>query len=477
MKISPIILCGGSGTRLWPLSRKLYPKQFLMIAGSHSLFQQTLLRLSQIDDKNIQIDKFFIITNESHRFLVLEQIGLINLKKPFEIILEPESRNTAPALTLAALAASDTGQDSKLIVCPADHFIKNANNFVITSRKAIQAVKENTIVVMGIKPSRPETGFGYIKFEGNKFVKNVINFKEKPKLSDAKKMLIDRSYLWNAGIFILDSKTWINAIKISSKTTYSTVLSSWKSKTRDEWFTRPDIQYFSKSKSNSIDYAVMERFKSLGLNVKLVSLKAGWSDIGSFISLKDIHKPNKEGNILKGDVITLNSKNSIAISTKKHLSLLGVSDLIIVETSDSVLVANKNDAQSIKELVKLIEKNNSNLLEEQSIVHRPWGWYEVIDEGINFIVKRICVKPLAKLSYQSHSFRNEHWVVVKGIATIIKDEKKITLKSDESTYIQKKVKHQLMNYENDDLEIIEVQTGSKISESDIKRYKDSYGRK
>ena len=476
MKITPVILCGGSGTRLWPLSRQHYPKQFLKLVGDNTLFQQSISRAIALENDDIQIEEILIVTNENHRFLVLEQLDELKIKVPTRILLEPEPKNTAPALTLAALAAQDTNPDSVLVVTPADHYVKDLHQFTLVMHEAIKAVQGKTIVTLGINPTRPDTGFGYIHYEGNDVVKHVLTFKEKPELQVAKELIEQGQHAWNGGMFILQSKTWLNAIQQSNPEIAKSISKAWVNKIMDQWFERPDAELFKQSPSDSIDYAVMEKTKKLGVDVRLLVLVAGWSDLGSFDALDEIEDKDKDGNIFKGDVASLSTKNTIAISSKKNISLLGVENLIVIETADSVLVTNKNNAQSIKELVKLLEENHQYLLSEHKKVNRPWGWYETIDEGENFKVKRIQVNPGARLSYQSHLFRNEHWVVVKGKATIIQDDNEMILEHDQSTYIKKEVKHQLINNEKINLEIIEVQTGAKVIEEDIKRFNDLYGR-
>jgi mannose-1-phosphate guanylyltransferase/mannose-6-phosphate isomerase len=476
MKITPVILCGGSGNRLWPLSRQHYPKQFLKLLGDSTLFQQSITRAIALENDDIQIEEILIVTNENHRFLVLEQLDELKLKLPVRVLLEPEAKNTAPALTMAALAAQGTNLDSVLVVTPADHYVKNLHQYTQAMQAAIQAVQDKVIVTLGINPTRPDTGFGYIYYEGDVLIKNVLTFKEKPDLKTAQQMIEQGQHAWNGGMFILQSKTWVDAIAQSNPQIVNSINKAWKNKNTDQWFERPDSELFKQSPSDSIDFAVMEKAKEFGLVVKLAILDAGWSDLGTFDALDEIEEKDEDGNIFKGDVVSLNTKNTIAISSKKNVSLLGISDLIIIETADSILVANKNDAQSIKELVKLLEKNHQSILIEHLRVNRPWGWFEIIDEGVNFKVKRIQVNPEAKLSYQSHQFRNEHWVVVKGKATIIQDGNEIMLEHNESTYIKKGVKHQLANNEKTDLEIIEVQTGGKVIEDDIVRFEDLYGR-
>lgn len=476
MKITPVILCGGSGTRLWPLSRQHYPKQFLKLVGDNTLFQQSINRAIALQNDDIHVEEILIVTNENHRFLVLEQLDELKINAPTRILLEPEPKNTAPALTLAALAAQDTNPDSVLVVTPADHYVKDLHQFTQAMLEAINAAVDKTIVTLGINPTRPDTGFGYIHYEGDDEVKHVLTFKEKPDLKSAQQMIGQGQHAWNGGMFILQSKTWLDAIEQSNAAIYKTVQKAWHKKDKDQWFERLDSDLFKQSPSDSIDYAVMEKAKELKVEVRLVVLDAGWSDLGSFDALDEIEDKDKNGNIFKGDLVSLNTKNTIAITSKKNVSLLGVKNLIVIETADSVLVANKNDAQSIKELVKLLEKNHQHLLSEHTKVNRPWGWFESVDEGTNFKVKKIQVNPGAKLSYQSHQFRNEHWVVVNGRASIICDGKKMTLEHNQSTYIKKGVKHQLANNEKTVLEIVEIQTGTKVIEEDIERFEDIYGR-
>ena len=476
MKITPVILCGGSGTRLWPLSRQHYPKQFLKLVGDTTLFQQSVSRAIALQNNDIQIEEILIVTNENHRFLVLEQLGELKLKTPVRILLEPEPKNTAPALTLAALAAQETDPDSILVVTPADHYVKDLNQFILTMHTAIKAVQGKTIVTLGINPTRPDTGFGYIHYEGEGLVKNVLSFKEKPDLETAQQMIAQDQYAWNGGMFILQSKTWLDAIQQSSPEIVKLVNNAWQNKNTDQWFERPDAELFKQSPSDSIDYAVMENAKELSLDVKVVFLDAGWSDLGSFDALDEIEDKDKDGNIFKGDVVSLNTENTIAISSKKNINLLGVENLIVIETADSVLVANKNDAQSIKEFVKLLEENHQNLLSEHTKVNRPWGWFETLEESDSFKVKRIQIHSGKSISLQRHQHRSEHWVVVKGIATITRDQEKFNLTENQSTYIKKNQIHQIENLTDQNLEIIEVQSGKYLGEDDIERLEDKYGR-
>lgn len=476
MKITPVILCGGSGTRLWPLSRQHYPKQFLKLVGDSTLFQQSVSRAIALENNHIQIEEILIITNENHRFLVLEQLDELKLKTPVRILLEPEPKNTAPALTLAALAAEDFNPDSVLVVTPADHYVKDLYQFTQAMHAAISAVQEKVIVMLGINPTRPDTGFGYIHYEGDSVVKNVLTFKEKPELKAAQQMIERGQHAWNGGMFILQPKTWLNAIEQNNAEIFKTVKNAWHNKHKDQWFERSDAELFKQSPSDSIDYAVMEKAKELGVDLKLVVLDAGWSDLGSFDALDEIEEKDKDGNILKGDVVCLNTKNTIAITSKKNVSLLGVENLIMIETADSILVANKNEAQSIKDLVKILEKNHQHLLKEHTRVNRPWGWFETIEEGESFKVKRIQINPGKSISLQRHQQRSEHWVVVQGKAIVQKDNQEYELSQNESTYIDINEVHRLSNKSNEVLQIIEVQSGEYLGEDDIERLEDNYGR-
>jgi len=434
------------------------------------------MRAAALENHDTQIEEILVVTNENHRFLVLNQLKALTLTTKVTILLESESKNTAPALTLAALAGRDINPDSVLVVTPADHYMRDLKSFNVAMHQAIKAAADGTIVTLGVVPTRPDTGFGYIEYKGDEACKDVITFKEKPDLDAAEDMIKAGHHAWNAGMFILRSNTWLEAIQRSNPEIASSINTAWQKRVSDQWFTRAEPKAFAASPSDSIDYAVMEKASALNVAVRLVLLSAGWSDLGSFDALDEIEAKDGQGNVLQGDVVSLNSSNNIAIASKKNISLLGVHNLIVIETADSVLVANKDDAQSIKALVQLLDKEHKHLLSEHTRVNRPWGWYETIDAGENFKVKRIAVKPMAKLSYQSHQFRNEHWVVVKGNASIVRDGEEITLHQDESTYIKKGVKHQLMNNQESLLEIIEVQTGEKVVEEDIIRFEDKYGR-
>ena len=476
MKITPVILCGGSGTRLWPLSRQHFPKQFLKLIGDTTLFQQSMSRAVALEDHDIQIEEILIVTNENHRFLVLEQLGELKLKTPVRILPEPEPKNTAPALTLAALAAQKTNPDSVLVVTPADHYVKDLKSFNEAMHCAIKAAADGTIVTLGVVPTMPDTGFGYIEYKGGEACKDVISFKEKPDLEAAKDMIKAGQHAWNAGMFILRSNTWLDAIQRSNPEIANAINTAWQNKTFDKWFTRADPVAFATSPSDSIDYAVMEKASALNVAVRLVLLSACWSDLGSFDALNEIQEKDKDGNIFKGDVVSLNTRNTFAISSKKNISLLGVENLIVIETADSLLVANKNDSQSIKKLVKFLEKNHQYLLKDHNRENRPWGWFETLEESKYYKVKRIHINPGRSISLQRHQKRSEHWVVVQGKASVQKDNQEFELNQNESTYIDINQVHRLSNKSNEILQIIEVQSGEYLGEDDIERLEDNYGR-
>lgn len=476
MKISPVILCGGSGTRLWPLSRQEFPKQFLKLSEQHSLFQQSLIRATSLESQEIEIKEILIVTNENHRFLVLDQLQELDLTSSIRIILEPESKNTAPALTLAAIASSQSDANSILVVTPADHFIKNLNNFILTTQMAIKAVGDKTIFTLGIQPTRPDTAFGYIEYEGNDVIKDVISFKEKPDLKCATDMISQGKHAWNAGMFILKAGTWISAISEVMPHMLKGIENAWSNKLIDDLFERPDKIQFSKIEPESIDYAVMERINQLDVRGRLILLDAGWSDLGSFDAFNHIIDENKDGNIFQGDIVAKNTKNTLAYSTKKNITLLGVKNLIVVETPDCVLVANKDDVQSIKQLTEVLQKSHPDLLRRHRREIRPWGWYEILELAESYKVKRIQINPGKMISLQKHQHRSEHWVVVKGEAMVCKAGKEFLLRTNQSAYIEKNEIHRLSNQTAKILQIIEVQSGEYLGEDDILRIEDNYGR-
>ena len=478
MNITPVILCGGSGTRLWPLSRSAFPKQFLVLSGRTTLFQEAVDRLQHLQSPNTKLNETLIVTNEEHRFLVLDQLRKMKDVKA-QLLLEPVGRNTAPALTLAALQATDNSEDSILVVTPADQTIQDQANFTRSLHQAIEVANSGAIVVLGIKPTKPDTGFGYIKkdtSEDERCAFKVLNFTEKPDLATAESYLKSGEYFWNGGMFVLRSSVWLKAIQHFNPDIYEATLKAFNQKTQDAAFIRPDENLFKSIPANSIDYAVIEKCPSSNFEIKMVQLDAGWNDLGSWDAVWQVGNKDKDQNVTYGDTLLENTKNSLIYANHKLVSAIGVDNLVVIETSDAIMIADRNNSQHVKVIV---DKLHSQKREERVLhrkVSRPWGWYDSLDEGENFKVKRIQVNPGASLSLQKHAKRAEHWVVVKGVAEVTCNDKKITLKENESTYIPLGHTHRLSNPGKDILEIIEVQSGSYLGEDDIERFDDSYGR-
>jgi mannose-1-phosphate guanylyltransferase/mannose-6-phosphate isomerase len=478
MNVVPVILAGGTGSRLWPLSRAEYPKQFLQIYENLTLFQETLGRLLKITQKDISLDKFLIVANEEHRFIVLDQIKYFEHLESL-VVLEPFSKNTAPALTLAAVQAIENGGDPVLVVSPADHIIKDNEKFIESLNKAIILASNGSIIVFGIKPENASTGFGYIKVnasEGDSGAFKVIDFKEKPDLKTAESYYADEAHFWNSGIFVLKASIWIEAIKLYDLKMFDLVSKAFSNKTEDNQFIRPNLEFFEQIPANSIDYAVIERCAQSDFSLEMIPLDVGWSDLGSWDALW--HKKNKDndGNVVKGDVLLENVKNSLIYSADRLVTAIDINNLIIVETPDAILVSNRESGQKIKEIVKSLEHKGRTEAKANRKVLRPWGAFDLIDEGLGFKVKRIEVNPGCSLSLQVHQNRAEHWIVVKGEATVVFEKETFKLLKNESTYIPKGSIHRLSNLGSEILEIIEVQTGEYLNEDDILRIDDSYGR-
>jgi mannose-1-phosphate guanylyltransferase/mannose-6-phosphate isomerase len=478
IQVTPVILCGGSGTRLWPLSRTGFPKQFLCLTGNDSLFQQAASRLSQLGSADIAVSPLLLVAGEEHRFLAAEQLREAGIFLG-HALLEPVGRNTAPALTLAALAAQASGQDPVLVVTPADQTVADTSAFTNAMQLAIQEAASGSIVILGITPDRPETGYGYIqaKFGVSSDAHDVIRFVEKPDAPTAQSYLDAGGYFWNAGMFVLKASVWLQALDKFRPDILQFTRSAWDLRREDGHFIRPAEEAFKAIPSESIDYAVMEHAPTAGLPIKMFSLNVGWSDLGAWEAVWSVLPKDASGNAHFGDVISIDSRNTLVHSNSRLVSLIGVDDLIVIETSDAVLVAKRSRSQDVKHIVKTL---NDQAREEQALhrkVHRPWGWYDSIDEGKNFKVKRIMVKPGASLSLQKHHHRAEHWVVVTGTAEITNGDKKLLLNENQSTYIPLGEVHRLSNPGNSPLEIIEVQSGSFLGEDDIVRFEDQYGRK
>lgn len=478
--VTPVILCGGSGTRLWPLSRTGFPKQFLCLTGSNSLFQEAAKRVAGLGNTKIEVSPLYLVSNEDHRFLALEQLREAKIELG-AALLEPVARNTAPALTLAALALATEGNDPVLVVTPADQAITDQAAFTEAVRCAIEEAATGSIVVLGITPDRPETGYGYIKANptsaAGRAVHAVERFVEKPDAATAQRYLDDGSYYWNAGIFILKASVWLKALQRFRPDILEATSASWSVHSNDGVFVRPGKDEFSTIPSDSVDYAVMERCPDSCFPIKMVPLDAGWNDMGAWDAVWKMARKDDSLNAHFGDVIAVDSRDTLVHATSRLVSLVGVQDIVVVETPDAVLVATKSRSQEVKSIVSTL---TSQKREEPALhrkVHRPWGWYDSIDEGGRFKVKRIQVNPKASLSLQKHHHRAEHWIVVTGTAEITNGDKTILLTENQSTYIPVGQNHRLSNPGNIPLEIIEVQSGSYLGEDDIVRLEDTYGRK
>ena len=487
--VIPVILCGGSGTRLWPLSRSGFPKQFLVLSGdssSQSLFQQAVERINSITSPNIQLGNIIVVSNEDHRFLVLDQLRELPSIHA-TLLLEPVGRNTAPALSMAALCAQhlSNGIDPILAITPADQTIQDQSAFTKALQSCIQSVEDtpNSIAILGVTPTAPETGYGYIQRADNKDVNNayeVKRFVEKPDSKTAQGYLAEGSYLWNSGMFVMKASTWLSSLKEFRPHIYEATQKAWQKKSEDVSgglnFIRPGKSEFECIPSDSIDYAVIEKCPQSRYPVKMVELKAGWNDLGAWDAVWHIGKQDANGNVTSGDTLLANTKNSLVHANSRLVSVVGVENLVIVETVDAVLIANRNNSQDVKNIVSQLEAQGREEKNLHRKVTRPWGWYDSIDESERFKVKRIQVKPGASLSLQMHQHRAEHWIVVRGVAEITNGDQVIVLKENQSTYIPQGQTHRLANRGTEPLEIIEVQSGSYLGEDDIVRFEDTYGR-
>ena len=480
IQVVPVILCGGSGTRLWPLSRAGFPKQFLCLTGDESLFQQAARRLMALGTDAMRVSAPYIVANEEHRFLASEQLRESGIDLG-AVLLEPIGRNTAPALTLAALAALENGDDPVLVVTPADQTITDQAAFVSAMRQAVEEAAAGTVVILGVKPDRPETGYGYIKVQpaagaSESGACSVERFVEKPDAATASRYLQEGNYWWNAGVFVLKASVWLKALERFRPDVSEATRHAWGQRSGDGAFIRPGKAEFSAIPSDSVDYAVMERCPGSEFPIRMVPLAAGWSDLGAWDAVWNVLPKDAAGNAHIGDVLTTGSRNTLVHATSRLVSLVGVEDLVVVETPDAVLVASKSRSQDVKHIVNALsqQKREEHTLHRK--VHRPWGWYDSIDEGGRFKVKRIQVKPKASLSLQMHHHRAEHWVVVTGTAEITCGDTVTLLTENQSTYIPLGETHRLANPGTIPLEIIEVQSGSYLGEDDIVRLQDTYGR-
>ncbi|WP_416763648.1 mannose-1-phosphate guanylyltransferase/mannose-6-phosphate isomerase [Roseateles sp. So40a] len=468
-------MAGGSGTRLWPLSRAGYPKQFLVLNGNTSLFQQAADRLSSLGAEDIAVMAPIVVGNEEHRFMVLDQLRELKLT-PSAVLLEPVGRNTAPAITLAALQALEAGQDPVLVVTPADQTVTDGPAFTAALQDAVRQAQDGAIVILGITPDRPETGYGYIRSAVEGTGLRVEAFVEKPDAATAQKYLDQGAYYWNSGMFVLRASVWLKALGQFRPDIEQATRVSFTAKAVDGAFVRPAKESFAAVPAESIDYAVMERCPGSPIALRMVPLDAGWNDLGAWEAVWQVAEKDASGNASRGDAIIADSRNTLVHATSRLVSAVGLDNIVVVETPDAVLVADRSKSQDVK---KIVNQLTASQRDEQNLhrkVHRPWGWYDSIDMGERFQVKRIMVKPGASLSLQMHHHRAEHWIVVQGTAEIVNGDKTLLLTENQSTYIPLGQVHRLSNPGKVPLEIIEVQSGSYLGEDDIVRYQDTYGR-
>lgn len=468
--VQPVVMAGGSGTRLWPLSRAGFPKQFLVLSGTTSLFQQAVQRLQGLERPGLKVAAPLVVGNDDHRFLVLDQLRELKVE-PSAVVLEPVGRNTAPAVTLAALAALEGGADPVLAVTSADQTVTDAAAFTEALRAAVAMAAEGAITILGITPDRPETGYGYIRADGAK----VAAFVEKPDLATAEKYVADGGYYWNAGMFVLRASVWMAALERFRPDIAAACRAAWAARSTDAAFVRPGKAEFAAVPSESVDYAVLERCPG-AIDIRMQPLAAGWNDLGAWEAVWQVAQKDADGNAAVGDAIVTDSRNTLVHATSRLVGVVGIDDVIVVETPDAVLVASREKSQDVKAIVTRLgrEQRGEHALHRK--VHRPWGWYDGIDQGPRHQVKRIMVKPGASLSLQMHHHRAEHWIVVTGTAEVTVGDKVILLAENQSTYIPLGETHRLRNPGKVPLEIIEVQSGSYLGEDDIVRFEDTYGR-
>ncbi|MDA8646265.1 mannose-1-phosphate guanylyltransferase/mannose-6-phosphate isomerase [Porticoccaceae bacterium] len=465
-RLHAVVLAGGSGTRLWPLSRSSHPKQFIPLYDDVTLLQATMQRALLLDCYALSV-----VCNTEHRFLLAEQLR--EIESTASIILEPAARDTAPAVALAALAALAKDEDPVLLVLAADHLIQHQANFVDTIKSSVCLAESGKLVTYGVVPDSANVDYGYIKFgkpcpQGYE----VDRFIEKPCAPDAQAFYEAGGYLWNSGMFLFKASRYLQELKKYRPAMYRLCVAAFEKAEVDWDFLRVYEHDFSACVAESVDYAVMEHTH----DAVTVPLDCGWSDIGSWSALWSVSDKDESGNVARGDVVMHKVTNSQVVADDKLVAVLGVDDLVVVNSADAVLVAHKNSLNDLKQLVKQLEAENRDEVRVHPKVYRPWGFYQLVDRGAEYQVKRISVRPGAKLSLQKHNHRAEHWVVVSGVATVERDNKRFKLAKNESTFIPIGAVHSLENNEDELLQIIEVQSGDYLGEDDIIRYSDHYGR-
>ncbi len=475
----PVILCGGSGTRLWPLSRETYPKQFLALAGEHTMLQDTALRLQGLPD-SVHLAAPVLVCNAEHRFLAAGQLAAVQVHNA-RILLEPLGRNTAPALTLAALQARADGADPILLAMPADHVVTDRTALHTAVLHALEVAAQGAMATFGIVADRPETGYGYIQ-QGAAHAHGayrVASFAEKPDADTARQYIASGNYLWNSGLFMVRASVWLKALEDCRPDILQACTQAMDCAVRDLDFVRPDAAAFTACPSDSIDYAVMERLPArpeLGIPACVLPLQAGWSDLGAWDALWDVSARDANNNATVGDTVLHDCVDSLVLASSRLVAGVGLNNIVVIETPDAVLVVEKGQTQSVKHIVAHLKAQGHKLANTHRKTHRPWGWYDSIDSGERFQVKRIVVNPGATLSLQMHHHRAEHWVVVRGTAEVTNGERTFLLGENESTFIPLGHVHRLANPGKVPLEIIEVQSGSYLGEDDIVRFEDTYGR-
>ncbi|KAF1690359.1 mannose-1-phosphate guanylyltransferase/mannose-6-phosphate isomerase [Pseudoxanthomonas taiwanensis] len=462
----PVLLSGGSGTRLWPLSREAYPKQFLPLVGNESMLQETWRRVAELAGAAP-----LVVANEEHRFMVAEQLRQAGAR-PAAILLEPVGRNTAPAIAVAALQATADGGDPLLLVLPSDHAVRDREGFHRAVRTASAAAGQGRLVTFGIVPTGPETGYGYIKAAPGDGVRPVERFVEKPDAETARAYVASGEYFWNSGMFLFRASRYLEELERFRPDILAACRRAFAGASRDADFVRLEREAFAASPSDSIDYAVMEKTGA----ASVLPVDVGWSDVGSWSALWEVAEHDAEGNAHHGDVVALGCRNTYAWTDRRLVALIGLEDVVVVDTDDALLVAHRDRVQEVKDVVAGLKRDGRGEAVLHRKVYRPWGAYDSIDTGERFQVKRITVKPGASLSLQMHHHRAEHWVVVRGTARVTRGDEVLLLTENQSTYIPLGVKHRLENPGKVPLELIEVQSGSYLGEDDIVRFEDVYGR-